>query len=526
MNKLLAGAILLQVSVVSLGCTTPANHDENANAPHGRLRVADGKLLDGDGVQLTLKGLSLGASADIRWQKRWNEKYFADAKSWGAELVRLPINPSSYRDDPEQTLADLDDAAAWCRQHGLYLIIDYHVIGNVEQGIFEYPESTATTWPELLDFWTVVSARYADDPIVAFYEIYNEPSEIDYKGGSWDFADWRQHADEIVGVIRHNAPKTIPLVGGLGYASDYSDAGDVPFASPDIALTAHPYPGLARSNRRETWDAMFGHLADRYPLVFTEVGFDPYDLIQPKTYRGDLEYGRELMQYAEEKQISWAAFVFFNSQGWPMPLFSDWDTLEPTLSGLFFKDLLAGKGIATAGDGFDGPSTPEDPPGNGPSNLTWYPWGPDYEWLEPLTTSMAAVRLTGSANNQSGLSANLQWEGLPQDLSQTNQLAFDGEIAEGSSFSVSLGRQEGSEFVGCSWDLTGTGKGSYVIDLTQPEWCGPTACFDMQASTVNFLSPWTTTPVTIELRIESLTLGVDPTRALPQAGRIGTAACD
>jgi len=119
------------------------------------------------------------------------------------------------------------------------------------------------------------------------------------------------------GGIRKHAPKTIPLVGGLGFATDYSEAGDPPFQSPDIALTAHPYPGIARTDRREVWDAMFGHLAERYPFVFTEAGFDPYDVIVPQSYPGALDYGRELMQYAEEKQISWAAFVVYNGPGWP-----------------------------------------------------------------------------------------------------------------------------------------------------------------------------------------------------------------
>ena len=508
------------------GCTSSPINRENSGAPRGRLRVADGKLLDGDGHPITLKGLGLGASAEVKQQNRWNEKYFADAKSWGAELVRLPINPSTYREEREQTLTDLDDAAAWCRKHALYLVIDYHIIGNVEQGIFLYEESTAATWPELLEFWDSVSARYADDPIVAFYEIYNEPAELDYLGGSWSFSAWQERADEIVGVIRKNAPKAIPLVGGLGFATDYSEADDPPFASPDIALTAHPYPGIARSDRREIWDAMFGHLADRYPFVFTEAGFDPYDVIVPQSYRGDLEYGRELMQYAEEKHISWAAFVFYNGPGWPMALFSDWDTLEPTLPGLFFKDLLAGKSIATAGDEFPDPPMVEEPLGNGPSGLTWSTWGRGAEWLEPLTTSLATVRMTGSANDQSGLSASLRWDALPQDLSAYNQLSFDGWVGEGSSFAVSVGRSEGSDFFGCSWDLVGKGQATYTLDLTEPAWCGPSSCFDLQAANVSFVTPWASEPVTVELRIERLAFGVDPTRPLPQGGHIGTTTCE
>jgi hypothetical protein len=84
----------------------------------------------------------------------------------------------------------------------------------------------------------------------------------------------------------------------------------------------------------------------------------------------------------------------------------------------------------------------------------------------------------------------------------------------------------GADFFGCSWNLVGKGQGTYPIDLAQPAWCGPTACFDLQATSANFLTPWTTELSTVELRITGLTLGVDPSRALPSDGRIGTMGCE
>jgi endoglucanase len=319
-------------------------------APRGRLKVSDGKLLDGNGDQVVLQGLGFASISAAKTLNKWNEDYFANARAWNAELIRLPVFPVDYREAPEQTLLDLDDALHWCQKHGLYLIIDYHIVGNVTEGLFQWEEDLSTTWPETESFWTTVSARYANEPTVAFYEIYNEPAALEDMGGSWDFADWRQHADTIVAILRKHAPKTIPVVAGLDYAYDFSEGGDLPFTDPDIALASHPYPGRAQENRSAAWDRAFGYLSDHYPIILTEFGFDPNDEFDAwGTYRADLSYGREILLYAKEKKISWTPFVFFNDPGWPTPLFSDWETLTPTVSGQFFKDVLAGEDIETAG---------------------------------------------------------------------------------------------------------------------------------------------------------------------------------
>lgn len=340
--------------LVTSGCGTATAPTDVGGAPRGRLRVTGGKLVDAEGEQVVLEGLGFAAIGDAKSIGKWNEDYFANARSWNAELIRLPVNPADYRGAPEQTLLDLDDAVAWCRKHGMYLIIDYHVIGNATQGLFQFPDALSTTWPEAEAFWATVSARYADQPTVAFAEIYNEPAALEYLGGSWSFADWKQHADALVAVVREHAPKTIPVLAGLDWAYDLSAGGDRPFADPDIVLADHPYPGRAKTNRQAAWDAAFGYLAARYPFILTEFGFDPNDQVDASgTYRADLSYGREIVHYARDKSMSWTPFVFFNDSGWPMPLFSDWGTLAPTYSGQFFKDVLAGIDIDLAGSTAD-----------------------------------------------------------------------------------------------------------------------------------------------------------------------------
>jgi endoglucanase len=522
-------------ALTSLGCGDAATEHNAADAavtpvgaPLGRLRVKDGRLVDAAGDQVVLEGLGLGALDYVKASGHWQEAYFVNARAWHAAVVRLPIDPVAYRTDPTQALADIDQAVKWCKRSNLYLIIEYHVIGNVEQGLFLYGQDTAATWQDVKDFWDSVAPRYASEPTVAFYEIYNEPSAVDFEGGTWTFADWKLKADELVTRVRERAPDTIPLVAGFDFAFDFSAGGQTPFASKDIALSVHPYAGKTRTDAAAVWDSAFGYLAGRYPIVFTEVGFDPYDLIVPASYRADLPYGREVIAYARDKQISWTAFVFYLDPIWPMPLFSEWTSLTPTVSGAFFKDLLAGVELSVAGDGF-GPRPPVvNPPANGPAGLYWSKWAQadaTADWTLPPSSSSVAIHVDAAPTVQGGMSASFQYDGTLVDTSVYNEAAFDGTVPAGQSFAFALGRTVTGVYYGCSWNLVGKGSATYLVDLLNPAWCGPSSCFDMQADGVSFMNAWSEAASSADIELGSFALRTNTAKPLPTGGQIGTSAC-
>jgi len=506
-------------TVLDAGNGTPVG------APLGRLRVQEGKLVDAAGDQVVLAGLGLGELAAVKAAGHWDQDYFAHAGSWHAAVVRLPVDPVAYRSDPAQALTDIDSAVDWCKRANLYLIIDYQVTGNVEQGLFDWGDST---WQDINDFWTTVAARYASEPTVAFYEIYNEPTSMDYEGGTWTFADWKTKADALVTLVRQQSPDTIPLVAGFDYAFDFSAGGDTPFESKDIALSVHPYPGQSHYEATAAWDSAFGYLSERYPIVFTEVGFDPYDLIIPASYRGDLPYGRQVLGYAQGKQISWTAFVFYLDSGWPMPLFSDWVSLTPTVSGAFFKDVLAGVDLSTAGDGFGPRPQVVDPPSNGPAGMYWLSWfhaGATDAWNQPPSTASVSLHVDAAPTAQAGMYANFNCDATIVDTTGYNEAAFDGTIALGQVFSFTLGRNVAGAFYGCSWNLTGQGAASYVVNLLQPDWCGPANCFDMQADGVGFSNAWSQAAGSIDIEIDSFELRTNAAKPVAAGGQIGTSSC-
>lgn len=330
---------------------------EEGTGELGRLRVQGNHIVDPSGRPVVLRGLGFADVLTLDQNGHFDEGTFRDARTWGADLVRLPVTPAAYRMGKQRVFDYLDEAVGWARTHGMYAIIEWHVSGNLPQGLFLFGDADITL-DEIRQFWTDVAGRYGDEPVVAFYELYNEPAAIEWEGGSWSFADWRATADDLVTLVRGLSPDTIPMLGGLDFAYDFSEGGAQPFASPDIALAVHPYPGRARPPRQPAWDQAFGYLAREYPMLLTEVGFDPCDDIVPDTYRADVEYGREILTYAEQKGIGWTAFVFYEGPYWPMPLFADWETLTPTTSGKLFRDVLQGVPIEQAGE--DGTECPND----------------------------------------------------------------------------------------------------------------------------------------------------------------------
>lgn len=89
--------------------------------------------------------------------------------------MRFAIHPQAWRErGRDGYLALVDQGVEWARERDLLVIVDWHSIGNLRTELYQ-SANYDTTQKETFEFWRAVSARYAGDPTVAFYEIYNEP---------------------------------------------------------------------------------------------------------------------------------------------------------------------------------------------------------------------------------------------------------------------------------------------------------------------------------------------------------------
>lgn len=135
------------------------------------------------------------------------------------------------------------------------------------------------------------------------------------------------------------------------------------------------------------------------------------------------------------------------------------------------------------------------------------------------------VHIDAAATAQAGMYAYFKCDATIVDTTGYNEAAFDGNIAQGQSFSFVLGRNVADVFYGCFWNLTGQGAASYVVDLLHPDWCGPTNCFDMQADGAGFNNAWSASTSSTDIEADSFTLRTTSANPFATGGQIGTSTC-
>ena len=163
-------------------------------ATFGPLHVEGTALATADGSPVQLRGVS---THGLAWFPQYvNGDAFATLRDdWGANCVRLALYTAEYdgyaEGGDQAALKDLVrqgvDAAT---DLGLYVIIDWHVLHDL---------SPLTYMDQAKAFFDEMSAAYADHANV-LYEICNEPN------GDTSWADVKSYAEQVIPVIRANAP--------------------------------------------------------------------------------------------------------------------------------------------------------------------------------------------------------------------------------------------------------------------------------------------------------------------------------
>lgn len=303
------------------------------------IKVYKNQFVDDDGTQILFKGMAIGDPDKIANDGHWNKKHFEVIKSWGANLIRIPVHPQRLRKRGlENYLKLMDQAVRWCGELEMYVIIDWHSIGNLKDEKFE-ADKYRTSVKETLKFWDAVSKRFEGNPTIAFYEIYNEATVYNGTLGKCTWPQWKSIVESIVDVIYANDGNVIPLVGGFNWSYDLRDVKNNPIDRPGVAYVAHPYPGKCEPPREPHWEEHFGFLADQYPIFATEMG---YALGGQYTYMIDDDgtYRNAILKYLDKKKISWCAWVF--DPDWAPALIKSYQ-YEPSHPGAFFRDAMLGK---------------------------------------------------------------------------------------------------------------------------------------------------------------------------------------
>ena len=207
------------------------------------------------------------------------EADIAFIKGLGATVVRIPLNYRHFEADSnpfaylERGFSRLDRVLEWCGRHGLYAILDMHAApgwqntdwhsdnANRQALLWEHPHFQE----RFVRLWSALAARYRSNPIVAGYDLLNEPVTGAPRGC---FSEARYHTRwealnglyrRTVEVIRAQDAETIIFLEG-DFFSMFFQGLEKPF-TPNLAYSGHayslpcfgpgPYPGELRGER---WD--------------------------------------------------------------------------------------------------------------------------------------------------------------------------------------------------------------------------------------------------------------------------------
>ena len=310
----------------------PAPNPRAALLP--RISVKGNHFVNPAGETVLLRGLAIADPDKVAAQGYWKRELFAAVKETGANLVRIPVHPIAWREHtPTNYLERLDQAVDWCTDLGLYLIIDWHSIGNLKSGMFQAPMYD-TSLPETLNFWRLIALRYRAHHTVAFFELFNEPTDLRGMLGTFDWTKWREMNEEIIGVMRACGAEAIPLVAGPDWAYDLGPIRYDPIRADGIGYAVHPYPSKRPQPWEPKWEADFAFAATKYPVIATEFGFG---LKAGETDNAD-HYGERITRFLEERGISWVGWVF--DPNWGPPLLTSFEGFALNPAGEFFKTAL------------------------------------------------------------------------------------------------------------------------------------------------------------------------------------------
>jgi hypothetical protein len=321
------------------------------------IAVKGNKFVDPDGTTVLFRGLCISDPDKIAVQGHWSKDHFVKVKEMGTMLVRIPVHPIAWRERGQaEYLKLLDQAVQWCTELHMYVMLDWHSIGNLGLERLQDP-MYQTTKLETYGFWDLMARHFAGHNTVAFYELFNEPA-IDKQPnqnrfGTYPWDDWRKICEEEIALIREHNPQAIPMVAGFDWAYDLKPVRDNPIRAEGIGYTVHPYANKRPQAQWLTgWEEDFGYVAAKYPVMATEFGGFAAPQIagatQPATTtaragRGggaSPAYGPALINYLEGHGISWTVWCF--DPDWGPTLISNWN-YDLNSSGQFAKAAMAGQ---------------------------------------------------------------------------------------------------------------------------------------------------------------------------------------
>jgi len=251
---------IIMMSVTYIGSSANGNIDTaGIVSVHGQLRVEGADIVDQHGNPYQLKGMS---SHGIYWFPQFiNKGAIKELRdNWNTNVFRLAMytgESEGYTSaNKEQIWQKIDEGIQICIELDMYVIVDWHILAD---------KTPLLRKEEAIEFFEHFSKKYGDVPNI-IYEICNEPNPP----ATW-INDIKPYAEEIIPIIRQNAPDSIIAVG----TAQWSQLIEEPILTPlDVDTTNVMYVLHFYANTHRDW--LRNSLTKAYqaglPVFVTEFG--------------------------------------------------------------------------------------------------------------------------------------------------------------------------------------------------------------------------------------------------------------
>lgn len=177
---------------------------------NGRLKQYGKYIVNSDNVPVPLQGVALFHIPNLVYRVH-TYSTLKLLKYYGVNIIRLPIYMRTYTGSQymydglcygydthsAEIKACIQDIVAWCKELGIYVLIDWHVMTS-DSSIVEYKTIAE-------EFFTWASTTFALDGNVMF-EIANEP----YNNTA---ASMHDYAQSLINIIQGNIPNAVIVMG-------------------------------------------------------------------------------------------------------------------------------------------------------------------------------------------------------------------------------------------------------------------------------------------------------------------------
>lgn len=225
-------------------------------------------------------------------------------KSAGINSIRLPFHYKLFTDEDymgitagQDGFQRIDSLIDWCRESGLYLILDMHDAPGGQTGdniddSYGYPWLFESTECQQLfvDIWVKIASRYRNEPVILGYDLLNEPIAPYFDNVRDLNANLEPLYKRTVKAIREVDTNHIVLLGGAQWNGNFDVFTDWNW-DDKLMFTCHRYGG------EPTREAL------QYLIAFRDkTGLPMY---MGETGENTDEWVEQLRRTLEENNIGW-----------------------------------------------------------------------------------------------------------------------------------------------------------------------------------------------------------------------------